>query len=321
MINPNPTDLIDVSFSAYVKERKASSDVHLEGGIPDYAYGMDYMLRQKIKAIPGVFPLFKAITNQYVPFIKQQTNLSSLKVGPNQFSDVYEMLVDCARKLGIGIPSLYIEDNPASINAFAVAVEDDAPIIVITSALLERFTPGELKTVIGHECGHIHNAHGIYNIAVNVILQSLSFGFPGLQQILQYVSYPIRLALQSWSRAAEVTCDRAGIICADDSMDLITTMSKFLYGAALSRNDINIDSILKQYDSLRSTPVRFLELTMDHPVPVRRIFAAKEFLNSSVLYQWRPEWKTPGMDLINKQELDSRCEKYVGVVKSMKRSG
>ncbi len=319
MIKINPTETIDVSFSSYIKDRKMKTELHMEGGIPDYAYGPDFALRQKIKAIPGIFPLFKAITNQYVPYIKQQTNLQSLKVGPNQFPDIYEMVVDCARRLGIGIPTVFIEPSPSEINACTYAFEDNAPMIIITSALLERFTAGEVKSVIGHECGHIHNNHGIYNTAVTVILNALAIGFPGIQQILNLVSRPLQYALLAWSRAAEVTCDRAGIICCDDVNDEISGKSKFLYGAAFNRSSINIDAILKQYEMMRATPVRLLELGADHPVAIRRIFADKEFINSEILYQWRPEWKTPGMKLTNKQELDARCEKYIGVIKSDKR--
>jgi hypothetical protein len=314
----NPTDTIEISFSDYVKKRRTQADSHLEGGIPDYAYGPDYTLRQKIKAIPGVFPLFKAITDQYVPMMRQQVNLECLKVGPSQFPDVYELAIDCARILGIGIPTVYIQPNPSEINAFAYAFEDDAPLIVVTSALLERYTHGELKTVIGHECGHIHNNHGIYNTAAELILGSFASVIPGIQQILRLVSYPLRWSLMAWSRAAEVTCDRAGIICAEDLKDEISGKSKFLYGAALTRADVNIDAVLKQYEMIRSTPVRMLEIESSHPVAVRRIFADKEFMNSEVLYQWRPEWKTPDMHLISKQELDARCEKYISVIKSEK---
>lgn len=318
----NPTDLIDISFASYVQVRKAKSDLHLDNGIPDYAYGSDYVLRQKINAIPGVFALFRAITNQIVPKMKQQYNMQNLKVGPNQFPEVYNATMDCARRLGIGVPSVFIMMDPANINAWTLAYEDDSPVIVITSALLERFTPGELKVIIGHECGHIHNNHGIYITAANLILASLTTGLsliPGIQQILALASYPIQIALNTWVRAAEVSCDRAGIICADDSNDAITSMSKLIYGATFTKTEINLDAILKQYDALRSTPIRFLELGADHPVPVRRIFAQKEFLNSDVLYRWRPEWKETGMQTIDKQELDARCEKYIGVIKGEKR--
>ena len=318
MIKRNPTDVIDINFDAYVQQRLKHTQAHTDAGMPDYAYGMDFVLRQKMKGIPGLFPLFKALSSQIVPAMKQKYNLENLKVGPNQFPDIYEMTVDCARRLGIGIPTVFIEQNPSTINAYAYATEDDAPLIVITSALAERYTPDELKAIIGHECGHIHNNHGIYNTAAMVILEAVAVGIPGIQQILQLATLPIRYALNAWSRAAEVTCDRAGVICSNDIDAGIYAQAKSLYGGTFNRTTTNIDAIIKQYDMIRSTPVRFLELEASHPVSVRRIFAIREFQNSEVLYKWRPEWKKPGMELLNKQELDARCEKYVSVVKSGK---
>lgn len=318
----NPTENIDIRFSTYVKNRKSLTEPHMQGGIPDYAYGSDYVLRQKIKAMPGVFKLVKALTSSVVPQKKQEINLSSLKVGPSQFPDVYKMTVDCARILGIGIPSVFIEPNP-EINAYTIASDDDAPIVVINSGLLERYTPGELKFIIGHECGHIHNNHGIFNTAAEIILSTgtgLAGLIPGSKFILNLASLPLQLSLKAWSRAAEVTSDRAGIICCDDPLEAISAECKFLYGAAFNR-EANVDVALKQYDMIKSTPTRLLELDSSHPVPVRRIFAIKEFINSEVLYQWRPEWKKADLKTISKQELDMRCEKYIGVIKNEKRTG
>lgn len=319
MMRMNPTDAIDIGFQNYLVNRKALVQSHMEGGIPDYAYGADYLLRQKIKAIPGFYPLAKAIANTYVPRIRQELNLHGLRVGPSQFTDVYEIVSDCATRFGIGIPTIYIKNAPAEINAGAYALEDDDPLIEITSGLLERVTPGELRAVIGHECGHIHNNHGIYNIAAEIVLNSLQIAIPGIQQIVALISAPLRWAFMMWSRAGEVTCDRAGVICSNTAEDDVTLQAKLMYGAALNRQDVNIDAVLKQYDALRATPVRLLELESTHPLSVRRIFAIKEFLGSEVLYSWRPEWKTPDMRLIGKQELDSRCEKYISVAKSEKR--
>lgn len=319
MNRSNPTETIDVSFLAYVRERKAATQSHMEGGIPDYAYGPDYVLRQKIKATPGFYPLARAITGTVVPRMKQQLNLEALQVGPSQFSDVYEIITDCARRLGIGVPTVYIKNAPQEINAGAYAMEDDTPLIEITSGLLERVTPGELRAVIGHECGHIHNNHGIYNTAAEIVLDSLQIAIPGIQQIVALASAPLRWAFLMWSRAAEVTCDRAGVICSESPDDDITLQAKLMYGAALNRQDVNIDAVLKQYDALRATPVRMLEMEQTHPLSIRRIFAIKEFLNSEVLYKWRPEWKTPDLHLAGKQELDARCERYISVAASGKR--
>lgn len=315
----NPTRTINISFQDYVQNKKEFLNAHLEEGLPDYAYGADYLLRKKIKSIPGFYALAKAITNTYVPYKKQELNLNCIAIGPTQFADVYELVTDCARRLGIGIPTVFVEPDPATINAYTISTESEAPLVVITSALLERYTRAELKTVIGHECGHIHNGHGIYETAAQILLGSLEMTIPGVKQILQLASTPLRWGLMTWSRAAEVTSDRASVICCDDVTSSMTAYAKFLYGASFHRADINIDAVLKQYDMLRATPVRLLEIDSSHPVPVRRLFAIKEFLRSKVLYEWRPEWKTSDMDLIDKQELDARCEKFISVTKSQKR--
>jgi len=320
----NPTDILDVRFSEYVAERRLIIDAHMEMGIPDYAYGSDYVLRQKIKAIPGAYGLAKAIANHMVPKKKQEMNLKALKVGPDQFPDIYKMAVDCAKTLGIGIPTVFIE-NDIRINAFTMATEDESPIIVFTSGLIERFTPGEIKYVMGHECGHIHNNHGIYNIVavliINAGLIGGSIALPVIIPLLNALTIPLQLAIQTWSRAAEVSCDRAGIICSDDMNDVISATAKFLYGGTFNRSDINIDALMKQYEQIRQTPVRLMEIDSTHPVPVRRIFAAKEFMDSEVLYKWRPEWKQPDMNLISKQELDLRCNTIISVTKGKKKRG
>lgn len=318
MIKINPTENLNVSFAAYVRERQRQSDAHLDGGIPDYAYASDYIIRQKIKAMPGVYPFFKAVTSQLVPVMKQQTNLSALKVGPNQFPEIHKMTEECARILGIGVPTVFIQPNLGEFNAYSIAFDDESPTIILNSSVVERLSADELKPIIGHECGHIHNNHGIFNTAASIILGTAIGSIPLSQQIVQLLSTPLRLMFSAWSRAAEVTCDRAGTICSNSPDDIVNAFAKMLSGAVLTKNEVNIDAVLKQYDMLRSTPVRLLELEYSHPTTVRRIFAVQEFRNSEVLYRWRPEWKEPGKKLYTKQELDARCEKFINVIDSKK---
>lgn len=320
MSSRNPTEEMNVSFSGYVAKRKIMTEAHMDGAIPDYAYRPDLAFRQRLNSIPGFDRFAKAVTNTYVPAYRQSLNMECLRVGPNQYPDIYEILVDCARRLGIGIPVCFVDPDPTSINAYTLAVEDDDPVVVITSALLERFSPGEIRAALGHECGHIHNNHGVYSIAVDLILGTLKSSVPVVGTIINLASQPIQWGLLSWNRAAEVTCDRAGVICSDAPQDMVTFLAKSISGGAFGRTEIDIDSVLKQYDTLRETPMRLLEaVSSDHPLAVRRIFAIQEFENSEVLYGWRPEWKPADGKLVGKQELDLRCEKYIGVVKSEKR--
>ena len=311
----NPTNSIDVDFDSYVKSKQDVHDANLEGGIPNYAFASDYLIRKKIMAIPGVFPFFKAVTSTIVPFMKQQFNMDGLRVGPDQYSNIYNMTAKCADVLGIGVPSVYIINAPGVMNAFTFATDDEAPLIVLFSGLVERLTEGELKSVIGHECGHIHNNHGVFNIAVEILINK-SFHVPMAAQIMSLAIMPLRLMLLVWSRAGEVSCDRAGIICSDDKMDMSRASAKLMSGGMLGMEGANLDAIIKQYDMLRITPVRLLELSRTHPLSVRRILANQEFINSDILYKWRPEWREPGMNLMDKKELDARTDKYISIIKN-----
>ncbi len=315
----NPTDDINLNFADYVRERSSRIGKHLQGGIPDYAFASDYATRQKIAAIPGAFQLGKAITSQVVPRQRQMYNMSGLRVGPNQFPEIYQMVRDCSELLGIGIPTTFITAELGVLNAFALAIEDAEPMIVLNSSIVERMTPQELKAVIGHECGHVHNNHGIYNVLANLLINGIGASIPGIREILALVSLPLRVAIQTWSRAAEVTCDRAGVLCCGEADSTISAQSKLLSGGLLSDHQINVDALLEQYDSLRSSPVRMLELLNTHPAGVRRILAAKEFINSQVFYDWHPELKEPDMHLYSKDELDAHCAKYVSVSQNKER--
>lgn len=315
----NPTDDINLNFADYVRERSSRIGKHLQGGIPDYAFASDYATRQKIAAIPGAFQLGKAITSQVVPRQRQMYNMSGLRVGPNQFPEIYQMVRDCSELLGIGIPTTFITAELGVLNAFALAIEDAEPMIVLNSSIVERMTPQELKAVIGHECGHVHNNHGIYNVFANLLINGIGASIPGIREILALVSLPLRVAIQTWSRAAEVTCDRAGVLCCGEADSTISAQSKLLSGGLLSDHQINVDALLEQYDSLRSSPVRMLELLNTHPAGVRRILAAKEFINSQVFYDWHPELKEPDMHLYSKDELDAHCAKYVSVSQNKER--
>ena len=313
----NPTAFINVGWDTYVQSRRSSSNAHLVGGVPDYAFALDCNLRQKLNAMPGFKRLARAVTGTFLPRIKQQINMGCLKVGPTQMPEVYQMAVDCARRLGIGVPEVFVENN-TSMNACAYAIEDDAPLITITTGMLERATPGEIKACIGHECGHIHNNHGLYTILVELLVTA-GQDLPGVGVLVSLASVPFKLALNSWSRAAEVTADRAGMICSDSIDDNYTLQAKLMSGGVLGENAYDVQAILRQYDTLRETPVRFLEAMNDHPAGARRIIAEHEFANSEVLYGWRPEWRTTNMNLVSKVELDERCKRYVNIKKSEER--
>lgn len=305
----SPLRHIDTSFASYVARRKSAESEHMAGGVPDYAFALDYELRSQLMKIPYFHSICKKINATLETREAQFFNQKAVAAGPNQFPDIYKMGVDCAHRLGIGVPNIFVYSNP-TMNAFTYARDDTSPMIVLFSGIVERMTPGELKCVVAHECGHIHNQHMVFQNVINVILNSGGDGLTGMVLSLANLSL-----MQFWTRAGEVTADRAALICADDPQDAVNVNAKLLYGGALNNaSQVDLDALREQLEQTLDNPTRFYEIYNDHPSAVRRIFADKEFEECEVFYRWRPELKKPGMTVRTKEETDARCQKLVNII-------
>jgi len=320
--NDSPLSGIDTSFGGYVRRKEALQSAHMENGVPDYAFAMDYELRRKLMQVPGLYTVGKKLTTTIVARQIELTNQQGLAVGPDQFPEIYQMGVDCAQRLGISVPNIFII-NRTSMNAYTYGFDDISPIVVLHSGIVERLTPGELKCVIAHECGHIHNNHGVLKGIVDYLLSVASNTVGGM------VLSAANLALMNfWTRAGEVTADRAALICADDIQDAINVDYKLMYGAMI-KNDapMNLGALKKQLDKIFDNPTRIMEFgeivatnngydvaLNDHPGALRRIFAELEFTECETFYKWRPEMKKPGGIMRAKTETDERCKKLVNIL-------
>lgn len=327
----SPLSDINCSFAEYVARRKAKLSAHMDGhGLPDYAYVQDYEYRKKIDAIPGLYKNARRLLAPRMQQEYQHYNLNGVAAGPTQFNQIYEMGVDCARVLGIGIPKILIIPgipDPSTgtldeFNACAYAFEDQEPLILVTSLMAQRMTPGELKCIIGHECGHIHNGHVVYMYLATLLLSIGLNGvlsLPGLRQLAGLLSSSTTLLMSMWQRAAEVSADRAAMLCCESLEDAYGATKKMMYSGAHLENQVDVsmdlDSLRKQLEMAESTPNRFLELYRSHPIPLRRLFAQMEFAKCETLYSWRPDLKKPGLQMRSREGVDKTCESIIGIVK------
>lgn len=315
-MSANPTEKVSVDFKQYLTMRENEQIKHLDKGIPDYAFSLDLTLKQRLKSIPGVTAFCKALTKWMVPYFKQEMTMNGVAVGPNQFPQLHALGEECARKLGIGVPRMFVKYDPV-MNAYTYASDDTEPMIVIHSSLIENYTEEELRVIIGHECGHIHNNHSIYMTAVEFVTNTgLFLGaqlIPGFAQIIKILSFGAQLALMRWSRCAEVTCDRAGVICSCDVDTALMAEAKLGFGGISKLQGVNIEEYVKQIQNIKSTPVRFLELNASHPLIPKRIEAIRIFSTCDTFYSWRPDLKQPGVQSITKQEADNMCEPIISV--------
>lgn len=322
----NPLSDLDYSFINYVNNKKIMLSKHIDGnGLPDYAYKMDYEHRKHLDSIPGLFNFAKKLCATQVPQALQKYSMVGVAVGPNQYPEIYKMVRECAGILGIGIPNVLIvpDISGEEFNACTYAMDDVEPVILVTGLMVQRMTADELKAIIGHECGHIHNRHGIYGILENIVSVIGSVGIlslPGFRQFASLLTASTQIAISMWSRAAEVTADRAALICSGSVDVTKNALSKLMYnGANMSKtieSDLNINALRKQMEMALNNPNRINELLRSHPITIKRVFAVMDFSECDKFYEWRPDLKLPGQKLYTKETIDKKCKKYIDVVTS-----
>ena len=137
---------------------------------------------------------------------------SAIRVDERQFSRLHALLADVGRILDAPeLPELYVTANPAP-NALTIGM--NKPFIVITSGLVDLLDDEEMRFVLAHELGHAMSGHAVYQsllqrlIALSGVLTVIPMGGLGFRAIMA--------ALMEWSRKAELSADRAGLLATQD---------------------------------------------------------------------------------------------------------
>ncbi len=292
----------DFDFLHYINRRKAPESGREEKtGFGEYAFAGDLRVLRRLDRARPVRIVVEATVRFWKAIQKGQLLGSSVKVSRRQFPHLHDLVVECARTLDIALPTVYVTQNLSSLNAGTYGTDDEA-FIVINSALIDRFDDDELKFVIGHECGHIQNNHVVYHTAANFLAQ-------GVISFVRWAAVPARVALNSWSRRGEVTCDRAGLICCLDEEAALRAMMKLALGSKKLFDEIDLDEYLGQLDDLNDGVGRFQEYLASHPYLPKRIKAIKMFAESNYYRELIGESGGDPLD-----EVDRAVEKVIQVM-------
>ena len=265
----------DFDFQRYV-ERQRSPD----GTRPDrddtfgsYAYSGDLRVLRRLDRVKPVRVVAESTVRFWKNVQKNELLGSSVRITRRQFPDLYDTTAECARTLDIPMPTVYVVQNLAVLNAGTYGTQEEA-FILLNSALVDRFQGDELKFVIGHECGHLHNNHVVYRTAVDFLTQ-------GVGAYLKWAVVPATVALNAWSRRGEITCDRAGLVCARNERAAINAMLKLAIGSNKLFEQMDVEEYLKQLDGIKQGIGRFSELLASHPYLPKRIEALRLFAKSA----------------------------------------
>jgi Zn-dependent protease with chaperone function len=197
---------------------------------------------------------------------------NAIRINADQLPEVWSRYQHCVSVLDLDrTPPLFVCNEPV---ANAMTIGSHKPMVVVNSSLIASYTPDEVQTVLAHEVGHVLSEHYHYTTALLLLKQVLDGALP--RSLL--LGLPVRamyLALLEWSRAAELSADRAAAIVRADPLAPCRVLMR-LAGGALP--GMSFDAFLKQAteyheeDDLFSRHTRFwTELNMTHPFAVRRV--------------------------------------------------
>lgn len=123
----------------------------------------------------------------------------ALRLTPQVAPALHKIVDRCVDRLDVDTElEVYVYAAP-QFNAGCTSPENGRVFVLLTASLLEAFDDPELTFVLGHELGHhIYSHHEI-----------------PLQALAQQKGVPPRTILQghAWLRQAELSADRAGLLC------------------------------------------------------------------------------------------------------------
>jgi Zn-dependent protease with chaperone function len=274
--------------------RKASNNhrIRLTGIDPTtFQHSADREALRKLDNLPGMQSLLRKASGGYVEDVLRMLNVSqNIRVTPKQFPQVHELFRDACEILDIQqLPEIYI--STAYIpNAFTFGMEKYS--VTLLSGVLDLLNEEELLFVIAHELSHIKCNHMMYKTLLYLLTYVGTEIFGMVFKVAAITFFPIEMALRSWERKAEFSCDRGGLLVVQNPEIAKTTMAKLSGFSKSLKTHVNIDEILKQADELKDMDEQMFVRVMkmyhtafrSHPFPVIRI---KELHNWSQSNQYR----------------------------------
>jgi Zn-dependent protease with chaperone function len=256
MSDPLPEDqrLIELSSKAYEHPADRAATAALSR-IP--------MLDQVVR---------KLIEYGYERALRQVFLAGSVKLGSDQLPEVWAAHRAALARLDIHeIPELYLTQFPITN---AAAIGSERPMVVVNSRTVEVFDEGELRTVLGHEAGHILSDHVLYRTALMILLSVSGIGRLPMLAGLPLIA--VRMVLLEWFRAAELSADRAATLVNRDP--LVTCRTLMVLAGGTSSRQLDLDAFVRQaaayeewepgWDKLARMRI---EVGQTHAFPVKRV--------------------------------------------------
>ena len=238
-----------------------------------FAHPADRAATAAIRTVPGLDKVIRFLTEHgYERRVRQLLLGNAERMGDDQLPSVWAVQRRCANVLDIErCPRLYVTQEPVGNG---LTIGSNEPVTLVSSGLVASFSEEELTAVLAHEMGHVLADH----VGLTTTFQLVQMILRGVLRTVPLAGVPLvalYLALLEWSRAAELTADRASAIVTGDPLVMCRTLMRIAGGPV---EDLNLDAFIRQateYEAEGDPFSRysrfFAEITTTHPFPVRRV--------------------------------------------------
>ena len=199
-----------------------------------------------LRRIPGFDEVLKTLFGIFGEKpIRLAFQANAVRVSERQFPALNRRYVEVLETLDVQTRyDLFISQTPL-VNAGAYGM--DKPFIVLNSGSLALLKDDELTYLLGHELGHILSGHVLYRTMTILLLLLATLGFP----VVGLAARAILVALLEWSRKAELSSDRAGLLAVQNPEATLTAFMKLAGGG--TTEEMNLNEFLHQADEYRET--------------------------------------------------------------------
>ncbi|MHB1571893.1 MAG: M48 family metallopeptidase [Solirubrobacteraceae bacterium] len=244
-----------------------------------YEHPADRAATAALKTVPMLDTVVRRLVEfSYERALRQFFLGNSVRISERQLPGLWASYKGVHRILDM--PGDYDVYLSSSVPFNAVTIGSRAPMIVIGSSMVEKLSAGEQRVVVAHELGHILSDHVLYITALNILLRA-TFSVP----LIGLPVRAVRAVLLEWSRAAELSCDRAATLAVRDPRIVCRTL--MVLAGGLRADDLDLDAFMQQaleYENWEDAHDRvrrfFNDLGATHPNSVRRVSEVMKWVQS-----------------------------------------
>lgn len=236
-----------------------------------YEHPADRAATSALASIPMLDTIVrKLIEFGYERSLRQVFLGNAVRVGPDQLPETHAAYVRAAHALDVAAEhDVYALQSP-DVNAGVIGA--GRPMIVMNSSLLAVLDADEQRSVLAHELGHVLSDHVLYGTALEILALATarSVPFPFALPLRA-----VRSVLLEWSRAAELSCDRAAVLAVRDPRIVCRVL--MVTAAGRPSSELSLDAFMAQaaeYENWEDPHDRvrrfFFEVSATHGNAVRR---------------------------------------------------